>query len=52
MSSARIPVRGAAKAWLKDPSFRTEYDALEPELALAPAPQPGRDDTRRRRPWR
>jgi DNA-binding XRE family transcriptional regulator len=37
MSSARIPVREAAKAWLKDPSFRAEYEALEPEFALASA---------------
>lgn len=35
MSSGRIPVREAAKAWLKDPEFRAEYDALEPEFALA-----------------
>ena len=28
MSSARIPVREAAKAWLKDPSFRAERSCV------------------------
>ena len=33
----RIPVRQAAKAWLKEPEFRAEYQALEEEFALASA---------------
>jgi ribosome-binding protein aMBF1 (putative translation factor) len=37
MSSDRIPVREAARQWLKDPAFRAEYEALEGELALASA---------------
>jgi ribosome-binding protein aMBF1 (putative translation factor) len=37
MSNERIPVREAAKEWLKDPVFRAEYEALEPEFALASA---------------
>jgi ribosome-binding protein aMBF1 (putative translation factor) len=37
MSSDRIAVRDAAKAWLKDPEFRAEYEALEAEFALASA---------------
>jgi ribosome-binding protein aMBF1 (putative translation factor) len=37
MSNERIPVREAAKEWLKDPAFRAEYEALEPEFALASA---------------
>jgi transcriptional regulator with XRE-family HTH domain len=30
-------VRDIAKEWLKDPEFRAEYEALEPEFALASA---------------
>jgi ribosome-binding protein aMBF1 (putative translation factor) len=37
MSNERIPVREAAREWLKDPAFRAEYEALEPEFALASA---------------
>jgi ribosome-binding protein aMBF1 (putative translation factor) len=37
MSSERIPVRKAAEAWLRDPEFRAEYEALEDEFALASA---------------
>jgi ribosome-binding protein aMBF1 (putative translation factor) len=37
MSSDPIPVREAAKAWLRDPEFRAEYEALEPEFTLASA---------------
>lgn len=37
MSAARIAIRDIAREWLKDPAFRAEYEALEPELALASA---------------
>lgn len=37
MSSKHIQVREAAKAWLNDPEFRAEYEALEAEFALASA---------------
>ena len=37
MSSGRIAMRDIAKEWLKDPEFRAEYEALEPEFALASA---------------
>jgi ribosome-binding protein aMBF1 (putative translation factor) len=37
MSSKRIPVREAARAWLEDPEFRAEYEALKEEFALASA---------------
>jgi ribosome-binding protein aMBF1 (putative translation factor) len=37
MSGDRIPVRKAAEAWLKDPEFRAEYEALADEFALASA---------------
>lgn len=37
MSSGRIPVREVASEWLKDPAFRAEFEALEPEFALASA---------------
>jgi ribosome-binding protein aMBF1 (putative translation factor) len=37
MSSARIPMREIAREWLKDPELRAEYEALEPEFALASA---------------
>jgi ribosome-binding protein aMBF1 (putative translation factor) len=37
MKSGSIPVREAARAWLKDPEFRAEYEALEAEFALASA---------------
>jgi ribosome-binding protein aMBF1 (putative translation factor) len=37
MSKPPIPVRQAAKAWLKEPEFRAEYQALEEEFALASA---------------
>ncbi len=30
-----IPVEEAAKRWMKDPEFRSAYDALEDEFALA-----------------
>lgn len=32
-----LPVKEAAKQWMKDPQFRAEYDALEDEFALASA---------------
>ena len=37
MSSKRIGVPEAAKAWLKDADSRAEYQALEEEFALASA---------------
>ena len=37
MSTGRIPMRDIAQEWLKDPEFRAEYEALEPEFALASA---------------
>jgi ribosome-binding protein aMBF1 (putative translation factor) len=37
MSSGRIAMRDIAEEWLKDPEFRAEYEALEPEFALASA---------------
>jgi ribosome-binding protein aMBF1 (putative translation factor) len=37
MSSGRIAMRGIAEEWLKDPELRAEYEALEPEFALASA---------------
>ena len=37
MSSGHIAMRDIAKEWLKDPEFRAEYEALEPEFALASA---------------
>ena len=37
MTRTSIPVREAAKEWLKDPEIRAEYDALEEEFALAAA---------------
>ncbi len=30
-----IPFRELKKRWMKDPDFRKEYDALEPEFAVA-----------------
>jgi ribosome-binding protein aMBF1 (putative translation factor) len=36
MSSPRT-MREIAEEWLKDPEFRAEYEALEPEFALASA---------------
>lgn len=30
-----IPFRELKKRWMKDPAFRKEYDALEPEFAVA-----------------
>jgi ribosome-binding protein aMBF1 (putative translation factor) len=33
----RIAMREIAEEWLKDPEFRAEYEALEPEFALASA---------------
>ncbi len=30
-------MRDIAEDWLEDPDFRAEYDALEPEFALASA---------------
>jgi ribosome-binding protein aMBF1 (putative translation factor) len=36
MSSPRT-MRDLAEEWLKDPEFRAEYEALEPEFALASA---------------
>jgi ribosome-binding protein aMBF1 (putative translation factor) len=30
-----IPFRELKKRWMKDPGFRTEYDALESEFAVA-----------------
>lgn len=37
MTRKYIPVEEAAAAWMKDPAFRAEYDALEEEFALAGA---------------
>ncbi|MGH6900335.1 MAG: helix-turn-helix domain-containing protein [Geminicoccaceae bacterium] len=37
MSRRRIAMRDVAKEWLKDSEFRAEYEALEPEFALASA---------------
>jgi ribosome-binding protein aMBF1 (putative translation factor) len=37
MSSGRIAIRDIAQEWLNDPEFRAEYEALEPEFALASA---------------
>jgi hypothetical protein len=37
MGSVRIAMRKIAEEWLKDPEFRAEYEALEPEFALASA---------------
>jgi ribosome-binding protein aMBF1 (putative translation factor) len=37
MSTARIAMREVAREWLKDTELRAEYDALEPEFALASA---------------
>jgi ribosome-binding protein aMBF1 (putative translation factor) len=37
MKSGRIAMRDIAKDWLKDPELRAEYEALEPEFALASA---------------
>jgi ribosome-binding protein aMBF1 (putative translation factor) len=37
MSSGRIAMRDIAAEGLKDPELRAEYEALEPEFALASA---------------
>ncbi len=37
MSTGRIAMREIAEEWLKEPEFRAEYEALEPEFALASA---------------
>jgi hypothetical protein len=37
MTRKYIPVEDAAKRWMKNPDFRTEYDALDDEFALAAA---------------
>ena len=37
MSNGRIATQDIAKAWLREPEFRAEYEALEPEFALASA---------------
>jgi DNA-binding XRE family transcriptional regulator len=37
MSSLPVTMLEIAKEWLKDPEFRAEYKALEPEFALASA---------------
>jgi ribosome-binding protein aMBF1 (putative translation factor) len=37
MTRRRIPVEDVAREWMKDPEFRTEYEALEEEFALATA---------------
>lgn len=37
MRSGRIAMRDLAEEWLKDPELRAEYEALEPEFALASA---------------
>ena len=34
----RIAMRDIAEDWLEDPVFRAEYEAMEPEFALASAP--------------
>jgi ribosome-binding protein aMBF1 (putative translation factor) len=37
MKHSYIPVKAAAKEWMKNPKFRAAYDALEEEFALASA---------------
>ena len=37
MTRTYIPVEEAAVEWMKDPAFKTAYDALEGEFALASA---------------
>jgi ribosome-binding protein aMBF1 (putative translation factor) len=37
MTRKFMPVEEAAKEWMKDPEFRTAYDSLEDEFALATA---------------
>ncbi len=37
MTRKLIPVAELAKEWLKDPEFKTAYDSLEEEFALAEA---------------
>ena len=46
MSRRFIPVEEAAREWMKNPSFRIEYDALEAEFALAAALIRARGDAR------
>ena len=36
-TDGRVAMRDIAEEWLKDPEFRAEYEALEPEFALASA---------------
>lgn len=40
---SRIPVNHLAKEWMKDPTFRREYESLEEEFALATALLSARD---------
>jgi ribosome-binding protein aMBF1 (putative translation factor) len=44
MTCRYIPVEEAAKKWMKNPTFRAEYDVLEDEFALASALIKARDD--------
>lgn len=37
MKRKPIPVKTAAKTWLKDPAFRAAYDAMEEEFTLVTA---------------
>jgi len=37
MKRKQVPVKTAAKQWLKDPAFRAEYAALEQEFTLVSA---------------
>jgi ribosome-binding protein aMBF1 (putative translation factor) len=37
MKRGYVPVKEAAKDWMKNPKFRAAYDALEEEFALASA---------------
>lgn len=44
MTGKTIPVEESAKRWMQDPEFRTAYDALEEEFALASALIKARSD--------
>jgi hypothetical protein len=37
MNTSSLKVSDLAKEWLKDPEFKSEYDALEDEFNLAAA---------------
>lgn len=44
MTRKYIPVEEAAQRWMADPEFKTAYDALEDEFALASALVKARGD--------